>query len=622
MSKNTLWAIVFTLLVFMVWSYYLKKNYTPPVRTSRITFSGLQSVQPDYDGSTMKLRWNKALSQGPVSYWIYYQIDHPVQPGAQPVFSTTDTRFTVADIDLSRNYYFMVKAVDQNNQADTNQHQIFFQPRESAVKKTENLVIFENRLARYTLSSMGGRIKSILLKEFSNIHNNEKVNLIPTLEGKNLYAYPLDCVLLNQNNINVLVQNDVHPFQISRSGEKIVFTAFFDQWAMIKEYTFLTNEYYFKLKITLRHSGGSPVNADRLVLKWQPGLGPENMVDKYDKLTMAYFYPEKLNEVSIKPKQHHQWIVKKEDNIKWAAFYNRYFLSAILPEQDFRVKEAYFYSDGTKQIAGLASQIDRDLLKKNQIEFTYTIYAGPKLRDTFRQVTVFNTLERTILTQRAFIGQFINRIGNFFLDMLIFLNKLVHNFGIAIIIFSILIKAVLYPLTHKQLESMAKMQKIQPIINQVKEQFKNDPKRLNVELMRVYKKYKVNPFGGCLPMILQIPIFFAIWDMLQYSLELRNARFLWIKSLALPDTVGHFAGIAINPLPVLMGITMIFQQTQTSADPKQKAMTYLLPLIFLFFFWGMPSGLVLYWTIQNILGIFQQILIANRQKKSNTEVIA
>ncbi|MDD5065405.1 MAG: membrane protein insertase YidC, partial [bacterium] len=536
-----------------MWSYYLKRNYQPVPQNNRIQFAGLKNIQYNKKSQALTLSWEKAISKYPVTYMVYSAENNKIALPNQPFATTSNTSYSINQFDPSQNYYFLVKAVDPYNYSDNNNHQIMFQALKNPQIAQEEIIKFENQNAVYYLSTLGGRIKNIELKKYANIHDSKPVTLIYEDKIKNKYFYPLDIKLLADKDLGTFPGNDTSLYSGAIYKDRIVFTSRNRSVNIIKEYIFPSDAYYFNLKITLQAVDKTDISFNRIVLKWQPVLGPVDKIDKYDILTVGYYQLEKLNQIKIKGKQLDQPVIKKDENMKWVTFYNRYFIAAMIPDESYRIKETVFYSDGNIYIGGISSEIDRNKLSAmEKIEYNYTIYAGPKLRDTFRKEKKLNSLESSILTQRLFVGKIVNKLGNFFLDVLILLNKLVHNFGLAVILFSIFIKIVLYPLTHKQLDSMAKMQKIQPIINQVKEQFKNDPKRLNVELMNVYKKYKVNPFGGCLPLILQIPIFFAIWDMLQYSLELRSADFLWIKSLALPDTVAHIMGVPINPLPILM----------------------------------------------------------------------
>jgi len=211
--------------------------------------------------------------------------------------------------------------------------------------------------------------------------------------------------------------------------------------------------------------------------------------------------------------------------------------------------------------------------------------------------------------------------------------SLTKNYGVSIILMTIVIKIILHPLTFKSFQSMRKMSALQPKMTEIRSKYKNNSQQMNKEISALYKKEKVNPMGGCLPMILQLPIFYALYALLSSMIELRNASFLWIKDLSLPDTVatvktalpllGYRLGgqgfTDINILPFVMTGTTLLQSKLTSGDQSNqqgKMMMYLFPLIFFFIFWNMPSGLVLYWTVKNILTIGQQYFIDYRMKKA------
>jgi YidC/Oxa1 family membrane protein insertase len=195
-----------------------------------------------------------------------------------------------------------------------------------------------------------------------------------------------------------------------------------------------------------------------------------------------------------------------------------------------------------------------------------------------------------------------------------FLHKFIPNYGIVIILFAIVLKIVLNPLTKKQMKSMKKMGQLSPKINAIKEKHKDDPTKMNKMIMNLYKEEKINPAGGCLPLILQLPILYALFGVFRSTIELRQANFFWwIKDLSVPDVVIHLPFkipiIGINEiagLATLMGITMFIQQKMTVTDPKQKAMVYMMPIMLTLLFFSFPSGLNLYYFIFNLLSIAQQ----------------
>jgi YidC/Oxa1 family membrane protein insertase len=169
------------------------------------------------------------------------------------------------------------------------------------------------------------------------------------------------------------------------------------------------------------------------------------------------------------------------------------------------------------------------------------------------------------------------------------------------------------PLTKKSTDSMKKMQELAPEVKKLQVKYKDKPDVLQKETMKLYKDNKVNPMGGCLPLLLQMPFFFALYSALINSIDLWNAPFmLWIKDLSMPDTVATISGFDINILPLLMTVSTIIQQKQTMVDTgnqQQKIMMYMMPVILLFIFWTMPSGLVLYWFLQNLYQIVHQYVV-------------
>jgi YidC/Oxa1 family membrane protein insertase len=190
------------------------------------------------------------------------------------------------------------------------------------------------------------------------------------------------------------------------------------------------------------------------------------------------------------------------------------------------------------------------------------------------------------------------------------------NYGWAIIILTVLLQIIVLPLTVKSFKASAAMKQLQPLVKELQDKYKSDPKRLNVEMLNLYKVHKVNPLGGCLPMLLQLPIFWALFTTLRNAYELRGAHWiLWVKDLSAPDTLISFAGIPLNVLPLIMGVGMFFQQQMmtVSTDPAQQKLMYLMPVLFTFMFWNFPSGLVIYWLTNSILTMIEQYVIIQRQ---------
>lgn len=294
--------------------------------------------------------------------------------------------------------------------------------------------------------------------------------------------------------------------------------------------------------------------------------------------------------------------------ITWTAIQTRYFMTSLIPikEQETSLRLA--------------------LLPQDVVEARYEepeVLLAPNTRQSFEHLLFFGPKSTQALSQA---GHELTRVIDF--GMFHFLAKpllwlmnwiygVLPNYGVAIIILTILTKVVLWPLGTKSYKSMSQMKKLQPLIQEIRQKYKNDRKRMNEEVMRLHRTYNINPLGGCLPMILQIPVFFALYRMLDSAIELRHAHFLWwINDLSAPDRLFNFGfsipfmepPYGIPVLTLVMGATMFLQQKMTPpvGDPTQAKMMMLMPVVFTFIFINFSSGLVLYWLINNVLSIGQQ----------------
>jgi YidC/Oxa1 family membrane protein insertase len=192
-----------------------------------------------------------------------------------------------------------------------------------------------------------------------------------------------------------------------------------------------------------------------------------------------------------------------------------------------------------------------------------------------------------------------------------FSHRLTGNYGVDIILLTCLVKIVFWPLTQKSFKSMREMQKLQPEMQKLREKYKDDAKQMNTEIMELYKRHKVNPLGGCLPMVLQIPVFFGLYQLLANIIQLRHAPFvLWIHDLSAPERL-DVMGYGIPVLTLLLGASMFLQQKMAppAGDPTQQKIMMFMPLIFTFMFIGFPAGLTLYWLTNNVLTIAQQYFV-------------
>jgi YidC/Oxa1 family membrane protein insertase len=312
------------------------------------------------------------------------------------------------------------------------------------------------------------------------------------------------------------------------------------------------------------------------------------------------FNPKKLSESKV-----------FTGGLKWIAQEDKYFFASLVPVTP--VEEARVWK--IKDSALIAFRGEPGVK-------SFILYAGPKEYDTLKALNVglehivdFGFFSIIALPLFWILKMFYNFSG---------------NYGWAIVLLTTLVRIPFIPLVNKSQKSMKKMQDIQPKMAEVKEKYKKDPQRMQKEMMQLYKTHKVNPLGGCLPILLQIPVFFALYKILMISIELRGAPFmLWIKDLSAPDSLfGHIpamfpliGGFAVGPLPILMGATMVIQQkmTPTSLDPTQNKIMMLMPVIFTFMFLNFASGLVLYWLMNNVLSIVQQFYVNQKLAKEKAK---
>ncbi|MFZ0449450.1 MAG: membrane protein insertase YidC [Desulfatiglandaceae bacterium] len=316
----------------------------------------------------------------------------------------------------------------------------------------------------------------------------------------------------------------------------------------------------------------------------------------------------KLEKVKLKKESEEKLLTGK---VGWFAYENGYFMSAVVPEKPV---DASFEGRMGKSGAlyGKLQSPPVKLAPLDKASSRYILYIGP------HDLIILKKLGKDL--DKAVNFGWTDIIARPLLYLLLFFNRFIHNYGVSIILLTILIKILFWPLTHKSYKSMKEMQKLQPRLAKLREKYKGNKEQLNKEMMGLYKTYKVNPMGGCLPMVIQIPVFFALYRILGDSIELRHAPFmLWINDLSAPDRLFHFGfkipfmspPYGIPVLTLLMGASMFIQQkmTPTPGDPSQAKLMMFLPIVFTVMFINFPSGLVLYWLVNNILSIGQQYRI-------------
>jgi YidC/Oxa1 family membrane protein insertase len=360
----------------------------------------------------------------------------------------------------------------------------------------------------------------------------------------------------------------------------------------VKTFTFKANSYGFDLAVQLTNHTKQPLEGQINLDLSENFAGEEASTSHF--LGFNGSINNKLHDLKSGDLKEPQTFTGK---VEWAGLDEGYFMMAMIPES---AKSWVTLSEPPKapMVASLRTPVE-SLAPGQAAQFSYLLYFGPKNLDDLKPLGL----------DRAVNFGWFDFVGKPFLNFLNWLNSYTHNYGWTIVIFTILLRIVFWYPNHKSYKSMKDMQKLQPKVAKIREKYKDDKEAMNKELMGLYRTFKVNPMAGCLPMVLQLPVFIALYNVLGYAIELRHAPF--IPTLPFTNIVWLADLSAKDPLlitPLVMGATMFIQQkmTPSAGDPTQAKMMMFLPLIFTFMFLNFASGLVVYWLMNNVLSIGQQ----------------
>lgn len=516
----------------------------------------------------------------------------------------------------------------------------------SAEEKSEEIIVIENEVAIFELSTRGGNFNKVFLKKFNNWYSAGKGNgEIQTKHLVQLIHYSLggsydvafvssEGKAVNTGTLNFNYEQEKHRHNLSgQDSVRIDFTFSVEENRSItKSYLFYGNKYFIKSDISFVGLNNL-ISNNTFDLVWNNGIRfvEENSVDEANYSKAIFYYGDEA--VDIDATSVEEKTVKEfRGRVDWFALKNKYFSTIIIPENKNSIEGAYV--EGTRQVfpnEGVREYYNARLIIpfSNRAEEThsFTIFIGPVDYDLLSEID--NSL-RSVINFGGFFGlTFIVRpIAEYvLLPLFKFLHSFIPNYGIVIIVFSLIIKLVVYPLTKSSYRSMKKMQSLQPKIAEIKEKYKDDAQKMNKETMKLYSTYGVNPAGGCLPILLQMPVFIALWGLFQVAVDLRQQPFVWwIKDLSRPDVIYDLGfklplfGIQqISGLAILMGVTTFLQQKMTMKDPKQAALVYIMPVMLTILFMTFPSGLNLYYFMFNLLSIAQQYYI--NHKSGDVELV-
>ena len=469
----------------------------------------------------------------------------------------------------------------------------------------EKLVEFSNQHFDVQFSDRGAVVTKLRIKNWSKQHVPPAVLVERDIARSKAFLATLP-------NQGVDFENQV--FELERldkqAGEVRFVSEVPGRWRLEKTFFFDETKPIVRLEIAAKNLD-STNQTTALELASDIHVETANQHDRYEAKVFTAA-PDKLSTErfdKLVKKQH-----VSEGTVLWQALTKKYFAVILRPDQPAALARAYVTSKESTTLHGVLRFAPEQIAPGGVLKHEILAFAGPQY---YSELKEFGYGFEQILSH-GFFGVF----KYWLLVALQQTHRLVGNYGWAIIIVTCLVKLLFTPFTHMSFESMRKMQAIQPKVKALQEQYKKDQAKLSQETMALYKRHKVNPMGGCLPMLLQIPVFIAFYQVLVQTVELKGAPFIfWIRDLSEPDRLLTFPftlpflGDGANLLPILMLGSMIWQQRltpQVGGSPEQQKMMMLMPIVFGFIFYNLPSGLVLYWLVNNVLSIFHQLFIKGK----------
>lgn len=533
-----------------------------------------------------------------------------------------------------------------------------------SIQKTnlpEQLIVIESPLYGGTISTKGGTIEEWILTEKNDKNeykypdpSGEPVNLIRNNDTGNLglsfFSTEGDSINLADFDFvpeNITPYGDQYTIFVNERSKSLIMTADLGEDRKIrKRFTFDPGSLLFTMEIEFENCQDLTSSNKEYSLVWGTGMrtsevnetnamnAPVESVERQIILNrveddMRYAKSMALYGTGVEKFDIKNNLYEEEElpsgTVHWIATKSKYFCSLVIPQD---VPES-----GVVRFSGQSIPEEALLGRKNYVTTltmgvtstpaTFLIYLGPV--DYVKFETLSKELEKDLQLKEVLdVHSWIREFSLLIYRAFLYLHSLIPNYGVVIIVFSILINLFMYPLTAKSYKSMKKMQTIQPLMAELREKYKKEPQKIQQAQMKLYKEHKVNPVGGCLPMLFQMPIFFSIYPIFR-SIELRGASFIWwIKDLSQPDTIAIIPtilpfnnlmyGNQVNVLVIIYAISLFIQQKIMMKDPKQKMMVYFMPIMLLLFLNRWYSGFILYFLFFNILSIIQRYLVRDKEK--------
>jgi YidC/Oxa1 family membrane protein insertase len=493
-------------------------------------------------------------------------------------------------------------------------------------KIKSDTVWVENSKIKVGIDEKGANIISIKMKEYKNSFSKEQIEIMDTLDNSGA-SISIDGEDYSNQYFSLINSNEKKVYVNKGETKKIIFQNRSDENKVTKEFE-IDNDY--KINITIRKNN---LSGKRVKINWKSGIVEsednevKNKMGAVANIRKAHYY----NGESV---QHLQMEKEEEENstgtLKWVGISSKYFMIAIvndtINDADIDIK-GIINSSNKKNKNDINYQISYEKTA-DENEAKFWIYAGPNNFDDLKEYHLqFEKVLFPVTSWARHIlwsDRWFPWIAEIVLNVLLWLYGIVKDYGIAILIITILSRVITYPLTQSSMKSMNRMKDVQPKVEALRKKHKNNPQKLNQEIMTLYREEGVNPLNpGCLPMFLQMPIFIALFVVLRKAIELRGAKTIlipWVNDLSKAEVIFRLPsplpmyGDNFAIMPIIMAIVTFFQNKMTMKDPNQKSLIYIMPIFMLVLFNSFPSGLVLYWTFSSALALIQQYFTEKMKK--------
>ncbi len=505
----------------------------------------------------------------------------------------------------------------------------------------EREYVIETKTIKVRFTNRGGDIIGYELKDHSDGGKPVQMakNISPTNRAFALaFGGTANAIVNDLFNVKIIDDKTIgfyKKFSVTNS------TGGRDSFTLVKQYTFDPEEYVFKLDITIdgaKNMNGLAFGDAAYTLRSSPQIGPyyNPKVDRYERRTFIFYTKEKVKKLNLSNGQ-----VKVYDKgFNWAGVAGKYFVQQVIPLTSSAIQSAsYSTKNEVDNFQDAQLLLVRAPVSGSFAQDSYYVYMGPKVEKNlgiYNNAAENNWKLSNLKLDEALGSGWLSWLETFLKFLMEFFYKLIPNWGVSIILMTILLKVAMFPLTKKSSVSTLKMQELQPRIKEIQDKYKNNPEKMNAEMGKFYKEAGYNPLSGCLPLLIQFPLIFAMFNLFNNYFEFRGAMFIpgWIPDLSVgdsiyifPSTIPLIGGSALRLLPIIyVASQLLFTKiTQTASanaagGNSMKLMMYGMPLFFFFMFYSAPAGLLLYWTVSNFLQLIQQMFINKMMHAKRVEM--